>query len=146
MDVNRTVTLTSPTSGGSAQRDDVPGLEELAVGCEASSDALLLGLCLQDQVVTSVSGMTFRPDRLICFLARYLNRLKEDDEVCAEALQRAQVFLFHRLSPLLQPTERGTFRAVALMSSGTHRDPQTHSAASRTTLPDSDAVIRVEKF
>ncbi|CAG12155.1 unnamed protein product, partial [Tetraodon nigroviridis] len=48
---------------------------------------------------------------------RYLNRLKQDDDVCAEALQRAQILLFHRLSPLLQQTERGTFRAVALTSS-----------------------------
>lgn len=48
---------------------------------------------------------------------RYLNRLKEDDEACAEALQHAQIFLFHHLSPLLQHTECGTFRAAALMSS-----------------------------
>eukprot|EP00066_Takifugu_rubripes_P029687 XP_011618953.1 PREDICTED: nucleoside diphosphate-linked moiety X motif 13 [Takifugu rubripes] len=48
---------------------------------------------------------------------RSLNRLKEDDDVCAEALQHAQIFLFHRLSPLLQSSERGTFRAVPLMYS-----------------------------
>ncbi|CAJ1081301.1 nucleoside diphosphate-linked moiety X motif 13 isoform X2 [Xyrichtys novacula] len=41
---------------------------------------------------------------------RYLNRLKEDDEACAAALQDGVFFLFHRLSPLLQRTERGTFR------------------------------------
>uniref|UniRef100_A0A674MUA3 Nudix (nucleoside diphosphate linked moiety X)-type motif 13 n=1 Tax=Takifugu rubripes TaxID=31033 RepID=A0A674MUA3_TAKRU len=34
--------------------------------------------------------------------------LKEDDDVCAEALQHAQIFLFHRLSPLLQRTWWGT--------------------------------------
>uniref|UniRef100_A0A3Q3M4H0 Nudix (nucleoside diphosphate linked moiety X)-type motif 13 n=1 Tax=Mastacembelus armatus TaxID=205130 RepID=A0A3Q3M4H0_9TELE len=35
---------------------------------------------------------------------RYLNRLKEDDEACVAALQNSHIFLFHRLSPLLQRT------------------------------------------
>ncbi|XP_026171173.1 NAD(P)H pyrophosphatase NUDT13, mitochondrial [Mastacembelus armatus] len=48
---------------------------------------------------------------------RYLNRLKEDDEACVAALQNSHIFLFHRLSPLLQRTERGTFRPAALTSS-----------------------------
>ncbi|XP_059181197.1 nucleoside diphosphate-linked moiety X motif 13 [Centropristis striata] len=41
---------------------------------------------------------------------RFVSRLKEDDEACAAALQNGQMFLFHRLSPLLQRTEQGTFR------------------------------------
>ncbi|XP_041670824.1 nucleoside diphosphate-linked moiety X motif 13 [Cheilinus undulatus] len=44
---------------------------------------------------------------------RYLNRLKEDDEACAAALQDGRVFLFHRLSPLLQRSQRGTFTPAA---------------------------------
>ncbi|XP_044035848.1 nucleoside diphosphate-linked moiety X motif 13 isoform X2 [Siniperca chuatsi] len=48
---------------------------------------------------------------------RYVNRLKEDDEACAAALQTGRIFLFHRLSPLLQRTEQGTFRPAALMCS-----------------------------
>uniref|UniRef100_A0A3Q3WC01 NADH pyrophosphatase-like N-terminal domain-containing protein n=1 Tax=Mola mola TaxID=94237 RepID=A0A3Q3WC01_MOLML len=32
-------------------------------------------------------------------------QLKQDDEACVAALQNAQLFLFHRLSPLLQHTE-----------------------------------------
>ncbi|XP_042371980.1 NAD(P)H pyrophosphatase NUDT13, mitochondrial-like [Plectropomus leopardus] len=45
---------------------------------------------------------------------RYVSRLKEDDEACAAALQNGHVFLFHRLSPLLQHTEQGTFTPAAL--------------------------------
>ncbi|XP_074519720.1 NAD(P)H pyrophosphatase NUDT13, mitochondrial [Halichoeres trimaculatus] len=45
---------------------------------------------------------------------RYLNRLKEDDEACAAALQNGRIFLFHRLSPLLQSTERKAFRPAEL--------------------------------
>ncbi|XP_076616023.1 NAD(P)H pyrophosphatase NUDT13, mitochondrial isoform X1 [Chaetodon auriga] len=48
---------------------------------------------------------------------RYVNRLKEDDEACAAALQNAHVFLFHHLSPLLQRTKQGTLRPAALMCS-----------------------------
>uniref|UniRef100_A0A671X8G3 NAD(+) diphosphatase n=1 Tax=Sparus aurata TaxID=8175 RepID=A0A671X8G3_SPAAU len=48
---------------------------------------------------------------------RYMNRLKEDDDACSAALQSAHIFLFHRLSPLLQRTERGTFRPAELMCS-----------------------------
>ncbi|XP_070847304.1 NAD(P)H pyrophosphatase NUDT13, mitochondrial [Chaetodon trifascialis] len=48
---------------------------------------------------------------------RYVNRLKEDDNACAAALQNAHVLLFHRLSPLLRRTERGTLRPAALMCS-----------------------------
>lgn len=48
---------------------------------------------------------------------RYLNRLKEDDEACLAALQNAHIYLFHRLSPLLRRTERGTFRPAALVCS-----------------------------
>uniref|UniRef100_UPI0037E85C2C NAD(P)H pyrophosphatase NUDT13, mitochondrial n=1 Tax=Semicossyphus pulcher TaxID=241346 RepID=UPI0037E85C2C len=48
---------------------------------------------------------------------RYVNRLKEDDEACAAALQNGHIFLFHRLSPLLQRTEWGTFTPAALICS-----------------------------
>ncbi|XP_039990298.1 nucleoside diphosphate-linked moiety X motif 13 [Xiphias gladius] len=48
---------------------------------------------------------------------RYVNRLKEDDASCVAALQNGLIFLFHRLSPLLQRTEKGTFRPAALISS-----------------------------
>uniref|UniRef100_A0A672G8G7 NADH pyrophosphatase-like N-terminal domain-containing protein n=1 Tax=Salarias fasciatus TaxID=181472 RepID=A0A672G8G7_SALFA len=48
---------------------------------------------------------------------RHLNRLKEDDEACAAALQKGCVFLFHRLSPLLQQTGKTTFRPAALTCS-----------------------------
>nr|XP_020472357.1 nucleoside diphosphate-linked moiety X motif 13-like [Monopterus albus] len=48
---------------------------------------------------------------------RYVNRLKEDEAACVAALQYSRVFLFHRLSPLLQRTERGTFTPAALISS-----------------------------
>ncbi|XP_037610622.1 nucleoside diphosphate-linked moiety X motif 13 isoform X1 [Sebastes umbrosus] len=48
---------------------------------------------------------------------RYVNRLKEDDEECSSALQNGQMFLFHRLSPLLQRTEQRTFRPPALITS-----------------------------
>lgn len=58
-------------------------------------------------------------------LLRYVNRLKVNDDACAAALQNAQIFLFHRLSPLLHRTEHGTFRPAALVSSGTDRTTQT---------------------
>ncbi|XP_024858473.1 nucleoside diphosphate-linked moiety X motif 13 [Kryptolebias marmoratus] len=48
---------------------------------------------------------------------RYLNRLKEDDEACSAALQNSTVFLFHRLVPLLQSRDRGTFSPVPLTCS-----------------------------
>ncbi|KAM7374586.1 hypothetical protein PAMP_007233 [Pampus punctatissimus] len=48
---------------------------------------------------------------------RYVNRLKEDNEACAAALQTGRMFLFHRLAPLLQHTEQGTFRPATLISS-----------------------------
>ncbi|GAA6236457.1 nucleoside diphosphate-linked moiety X motif 13 [Lates japonicus] len=48
---------------------------------------------------------------------RYVNRLKEDDASCLAALHNSHIFLFHHLSPLLQRTERGTFRPPALISS-----------------------------
>ncbi|KAM7398269.1 hypothetical protein PAMA_006260 [Pampus argenteus] len=48
---------------------------------------------------------------------RYVNRLKEDNEACAAALQTGRVFLFHRLAPLLQHTGQGTFRPATLISS-----------------------------
>ncbi|XP_071317984.1 NAD(P)H pyrophosphatase NUDT13, mitochondrial isoform X2 [Trachinotus anak] len=48
---------------------------------------------------------------------RYVNRLKEDDASCASALQTGRIFLFHHLSPLLQRTERGTFRSAVLICS-----------------------------
>uniref|UniRef100_A0A3Q3G5V3 Nudix (nucleoside diphosphate linked moiety X)-type motif 13 n=1 Tax=Labrus bergylta TaxID=56723 RepID=A0A3Q3G5V3_9LABR len=58
------------------------------------------------------SPYTFPPERRRwrwCSASWYLNRLKEDDEACAAALQDAHIFLFHRLSPLLQPNGKGTF-------------------------------------
>ncbi|XP_054455148.1 nucleoside diphosphate-linked moiety X motif 13 isoform X1 [Anoplopoma fimbria] len=48
---------------------------------------------------------------------RYVNRLKEDDELCSAALQNGHMFLFHRLSPLLQRTQQGTFRPATLITS-----------------------------
>ncbi|XP_070708553.1 NAD(P)H pyrophosphatase NUDT13, mitochondrial [Pempheris klunzingeri] len=48
---------------------------------------------------------------------RYVNRLKEDDEACAAALQNGHIFLFHRLSPLLHRTEQGTLRPQAYRTS-----------------------------
>uniref|UniRef100_A0A3Q3JCJ3 Uncharacterized protein n=1 Tax=Monopterus albus TaxID=43700 RepID=A0A3Q3JCJ3_MONAL len=46
---------------------------------------------------------------------RYVNRLKEDEAACVAALQYSRVFLFHRLSPLLQRTERGTFTPALIL-------------------------------
>ncbi|XP_053197624.1 nucleoside diphosphate-linked moiety X motif 13 isoform X1 [Scomber japonicus] len=48
---------------------------------------------------------------------RYVNRLKQDDDACSAALQTGRMFLFHRLNPLLQNTERGTFRPPTLTCS-----------------------------
>ncbi|XP_056285060.1 nucleoside diphosphate-linked moiety X motif 13 isoform X1 [Pseudoliparis swirei] len=45
---------------------------------------------------------------------RYVSRLKEDDSACAAALQNAHMFLFHRLDPLLQRCQQGTFSPVTL--------------------------------
>uniref|UniRef100_A0A672FBB6 NADH pyrophosphatase-like N-terminal domain-containing protein n=1 Tax=Salarias fasciatus TaxID=181472 RepID=A0A672FBB6_SALFA len=39
----------------------------------------------------------------------------EDDEACAAALQKGCVFLFHRLSPLLQQTGKATFRPASAL-------------------------------
>ncbi|XP_068585301.1 NAD(P)H pyrophosphatase NUDT13, mitochondrial isoform X1 [Cebidichthys violaceus] len=65
-----------------------------------------------------------RPLKIVCLSARccsnfvsrmrYVNRLKEDDELCAAALQNGHMFLFHRLSPLLQRTQQGTLRLATL--------------------------------
>ncbi|XP_011471794.1 nucleoside diphosphate-linked moiety X motif 13 isoform X1 [Oryzias latipes] len=49
---------------------------------------------------------------------RFLNRLKQEDEACAAALQDGQLVLFHRLQPLLQRGPTGTFRPVTLTCSG----------------------------
>uniref|UniRef100_A0A8D3AS52 NAD(+) diphosphatase n=1 Tax=Scophthalmus maximus TaxID=52904 RepID=A0A8D3AS52_SCOMX len=46
---------------------------------------------------------------------RYVNGLKEDDSLCDAALQSGRILLFHRLSPLLQRTERGTFRPALIL-------------------------------
>uniref|UniRef100_A0A3B4ZLY5 NAD(+) diphosphatase n=1 Tax=Stegastes partitus TaxID=144197 RepID=A0A3B4ZLY5_9TELE len=48
---------------------------------------------------------------------RLVNRLKADDDACAAALHGGRIFLFHSLSPLLQRTDRGTFRTSALTGS-----------------------------
>ncbi|KAK5605045.1 hypothetical protein CRENBAI_002350 [Crenichthys baileyi] len=45
---------------------------------------------------------------------RYLNMLKENDAACVSALQNGHIFLFHHLIPLLQRSDPGTFRSVAL--------------------------------
>ncbi|KAM9837344.1 NAD(P)H pyrophosphatase NUDT13, mitochondrial [Aulostomus maculatus] len=45
---------------------------------------------------------------------RYVNSLKEDDEACVTAMQTGRIFLFHRLAPLLQRTQQGTFRPICL--------------------------------
>uniref|UniRef100_A0A8P4FZB1 NAD(+) diphosphatase n=1 Tax=Dicentrarchus labrax TaxID=13489 RepID=A0A8P4FZB1_DICLA len=63
---------------------------------------------------------------------QYVNRLKEDDEACAAALQNAHIFLFHRLSPLLQRTEHRTLRPTALVCSGT--EPQNHRTTEESVL------------
>lgn len=55
---------------------------------------------------------------------RYMNRLKEDDEACLAALQNGHIFLFHRLSPLLQRTERGTLKPAPLVTSGREQQNQ----------------------
>uniref|UniRef100_A0A3P8SI76 NAD(+) diphosphatase n=1 Tax=Amphiprion percula TaxID=161767 RepID=A0A3P8SI76_AMPPE len=55
---------------------------------------------------------------------RFVNRLQEDDDACAAALQNGRIFLFHSLSPLLQRTNRETFRTSALTASGTQPRPQ----------------------
>lgn len=52
---------------------------------------------------------------------RWVNRLKQDDVLCSAALQDSQVFLFHRLSPLLQRKHSGTFRTSALTGSDLQR-------------------------
>ncbi|XP_048843904.1 nucleoside diphosphate-linked moiety X motif 13 isoform X1 [Brienomyrus brachyistius] len=41
---------------------------------------------------------------------RYLMNLKEDDELCRRALQSGTVLLYHKLTPLLQRTERGGYK------------------------------------
>ncbi|XP_012731714.2 nucleoside diphosphate-linked moiety X motif 13 [Fundulus heteroclitus] len=45
---------------------------------------------------------------------RYINRLKENDAACVSALQSGSILLFHRLIPLLQCSDPGTFRPIAL--------------------------------
>lgn len=45
---------------------------------------------------------------------RYINRLKENDAACVSALQNGHIFLFHRLIPLLQCSDPGTYRPVTL--------------------------------
>ncbi|XP_068455377.1 NAD(P)H pyrophosphatase NUDT13, mitochondrial isoform X2 [Clinocottus analis] len=45
---------------------------------------------------------------------RLVARLQQDESACSAALQNAQLFLFHRLSPLLLRTQQGTFRPAAL--------------------------------
>ncbi|XP_029383397.1 NAD(P)H pyrophosphatase NUDT13, mitochondrial isoform X2 [Echeneis naucrates] len=50
-------------------------------------------------------------------LLRFMKKLREDDVSCAAVLQNSCVFLFHHLSPLLQRTERETFRPAVLFSS-----------------------------
>ncbi|KAL0984156.1 hypothetical protein UPYG_G00137810 [Umbra pygmaea] len=47
---------------------------------------------------------------------RYLNRIKEDDEVCQTALQSGDIFLFHKLAPLLQQTGSGIYQFPALQA------------------------------
>ncbi|XP_039645189.1 nucleoside diphosphate-linked moiety X motif 13 isoform X1 [Perca fluviatilis] len=54
-------------------------------------------------------------NEMLC--SRFVDRLKRDDGACAAALQSGQMFLFHRLAPLLQRTERGTLRPVARRTS-----------------------------
>uniref|UniRef100_A0A8D3EC41 Nudix (nucleoside diphosphate linked moiety X)-type motif 13 n=1 Tax=Scophthalmus maximus TaxID=52904 RepID=A0A8D3EC41_SCOMX len=65
-----------------------------------------------------------QPIPLLSTSVRYVNGLKEDDSLCDAALQSGRILLFHRLSPLLQRTERGTFRPAAFNSSG--REPLKH--------------------
>lgn len=64
-----------------------------------------------------------------------MNRLKEDDEACLAALQNGRIFLFHRLSPLLQRTERGTLKPSALITSGTDHQNQEETHRYRTPEP-----------
>ncbi|KAM4624638.1 NAD(P)H pyrophosphatase NUDT13, mitochondrial isoform 1-T2 [Polymixia lowei] len=46
---------------------------------------------------------------------RYLNKLKENDEACLAALQTGNIFLYHRLAPLLHQTDhQGIFKLPAM--------------------------------
>lgn len=47
--------------GSAVPNDDGPTCEAPAVGCQASSDALLLSLCLQDQVPLFTVAAAERP-------------------------------------------------------------------------------------
>ncbi|XP_046888102.1 nucleoside diphosphate-linked moiety X motif 13 [Hypomesus transpacificus] len=48
---------------------------------------------------------------------RHLNKLKEDDNACRVALQSGNIFLYHKLAPLLQRTESGIFQLQILQTS-----------------------------
>ncbi|XP_038155658.1 nucleoside diphosphate-linked moiety X motif 13 [Cyprinodon tularosa] len=45
---------------------------------------------------------------------RHINNLKANDAACVSALQNGQILLFHRLVPLLQCSDPGSFKPVAL--------------------------------
>ncbi|KAK7944559.1 hypothetical protein WMY93_000287 [Mugilogobius chulae] len=45
---------------------------------------------------------------------RFLNRLKEDDDACAEALSDSHLMLFHSLQPLLKQNQDRSFSSVSL--------------------------------
>ncbi|TRY87134.1 hypothetical protein DNTS_007681 [Danionella cerebrum] len=48
---------------------------------------------------------------------RHLQRLKDDDEACREALKSGSFYLYHKLSPLLQKTSKGAFKVASLQTS-----------------------------
>ncbi|KAJ7987615.1 hypothetical protein DPEC_G00328310 [Dallia pectoralis] len=47
---------------------------------------------------------------------RFLSRIKEDDEECRTALRSGNMFLYHKLAPLLQRTEIGKYQFPALQA------------------------------
>ncbi|XP_029561642.1 NAD(P)H pyrophosphatase NUDT13, mitochondrial isoform X2 [Salmo trutta] len=47
---------------------------------------------------------------------RYLNKIKEEDEACRAALQSGNIFLYHKLAPLLRRTDSGIYQLPALQT------------------------------
>ncbi|KAM9561573.1 NAD(P)H pyrophosphatase NUDT13, mitochondrial isoform 2-T5 [Salvelinus alpinus] len=47
---------------------------------------------------------------------RHLNKIKEEDEACRAALQSGNIFLYHKLAPLLQRTDSGIYQLPALQT------------------------------
>ncbi|XP_031655282.1 NAD(P)H pyrophosphatase NUDT13, mitochondrial isoform X2 [Oncorhynchus kisutch] len=47
---------------------------------------------------------------------RHLNKIKEEDEACRAALQSGNIFLYHKLAPLLRRTDSGIYQLPALQT------------------------------